>query len=106
MDQITLVTEGWAAGRVFAARSFLDRWRGVKRLPDGSRLLLAARWVHGFGLRDPLVVAAIDAEMKVAEVRILRRGRLLSFPQARFLLEMPTGATPPPVGSVLEMRRG
>jgi len=106
VDRVTLVTEGWASDHVFEARSFLQRWRGLKGLPDGSRLLLAARSVHGFGLRGPHLVAAIGGDMKVSEVRVLEPGRVLSFPRARFILEMPMDGTPPPVGSMLELHRG
>lgn len=106
MDRVTLVTEGWASDGVFAASSFLERWRGVKGLPDGSRLLLTARSVHGFGLKSPLLVAAIGGDMRVSDVEILRPGRVLSYPRARFILEMPLEGTPPPVGSVLEIHPG
>ena len=106
MDRVTLVTEGWASYRVFAARSFLEKWRGVKGLPDGSRLLLATRSVHGFGLKSPLLVAAIGGDMKVSDVQVLEPGRVLFYPRARFILEMPIDGTLPPVGSVLELRRG
>lgn len=106
MDRVTLVTEGWASGRVFAAGSFLEKWRGVKGLPEGSRLILAARSVHGFGLKGPLLVAAMDDDMRVTDVQVLEPGRVLTFPRARFILEMPIEGDPPPVGAMLELRGG
>lgn len=106
MDRVTLVTEGWTSQPVFAARSFLEKWRGVKALPGGSWLLMPAKSVHGFGLKETLLVAAIDGDMRVSDVRVLDPGRVLFFPRARLVLELPIDETAPPVGSVLELHRG
>jgi hypothetical protein len=68
--------------------------------------LLKTRSVHGFGLDAPLQIAAIDSHMEVYSLRRLRPGRVLFFPGARFVLELPLGADPPRLGSRLEIRIG
>lgn len=105
MDQIKLVTEGWATP-AHLARSFLDRWRGVKRVVGPFPLLLPTRSVHGVGLDAPILVVPIDAGLKVGDIRILQPGRFLTFPGARYVLEMPLASKPPPLGSTLELRHG
>lgn len=100
-----LVTEGWAT-RAHLARSFLDRWLGIRRVAGSKPVLIPTRSVHGFGLEAPLLVAVIDAGMRVGQVRALRPGGVLTFPTARYVLEMPMGSEPPPPGSVLELVRG
>lgn len=100
-----LATEGWSTP-AHLARSFLDRWRGIKRVAGPFPLLLRTRSVHGLGLDAPIIVAPIDAGLKVGKIRILQPGRFITFPRARYVLEMPLGSKPPPLGSTLEMRHG
>lgn len=67
----------------------------------GSGLLLQTRSVHGIGLRAPVRAVAITTGMRVLAVRWLLPGRIIFFPRARFVLELPAWVTPPPVGATL-----
>lgn len=100
VDTISLVADGWAARGIRRARSFRERWRGIKPMP-GSGLLLETRSVHGFGLTAPVRAVAITPGMRVLAVRWLLPGRILFFPTARFVLELPAWQSPPIVGSTL-----
>lgn len=100
VDSISLIADGWAARRIRLARSFRERWRGIELVP-GSGLLLETRSVHGFGMRVPVRAVAITPGMRVSAVRWLLPGRVLFFPRARFVLELPAWQSPPPVGSIL-----
>lgn len=100
VDSISLVTDGWAARGICHARSFRERWRGIEQVP-GSGLLLETRSVHGFGMRAPVRAVAITPGMRVSAVRWLLPWRILFFPTARFILELPAWQSPPPIGSTL-----
>lgn len=67
----------------------------------GSGLLLETRSVHGFGMRAPVRAVAITPGMRVSAVQWLLPGRVLIFPTARFVLELPAWVTPPRVGATL-----
>lgn len=87
------------------ARSFHQRWRGLKALPPGSALLLRTRSVHGFGMRHPFLAVALDDRLQVITSRVVRPDHIAWFPGARLVLEMSAGTEPPPHGAVLEARR-
>lgn len=103
MERITLAAEGWPAQQAFLATSFLERWRGTKPLPEGASLLLRTSSVHGFGLRDPLLLVAIDERMEVSAVEKLEPGAIAWFWRARFIIEMPVSTRPPTLGARLEV---
>jgi hypothetical protein len=68
--------------RCRVARTHRQRLRGVigrGRLgPDEALLLPGATSVHTFGLRHPLLVARLDAGLRVVDVRTVRPRRLLA----------------------------
>jgi hypothetical protein len=106
VDSISLVAEGWTVHDVGRARTFRDRWAGLKRTGRHRALLIPTRSVHGFGLRSPVLAVGISTSMTVTSVRLLGRGRILYFPGARFVVELPHDAEAPRVGSVVEIRHG
>lgn len=106
MDSVSLAADGWTADCVLRARTFRERWRGVKSIPEDAVLLMKTRSVHGIGLRASLRVVAVSSGMQVYAVRWLHPGRVLFFPKARFILELPPEADTPPIGSRLEIGCG
>jgi len=63
--------------------------------------VLAARSVHGFGMRESLGVVSLDAAGRVRRVGVLRPGRLFWDRGACWVIELPTGRPLPPPGMVL-----
>ena len=61
-------------------------------------MLLETWTVHGFGMRRSLVVVGIDRNRRVIGSRTLHPNRVIGFRGARYVLEMPVGTIPPPVG--------
>ena len=66
--------------------------------------LLATRSVHGFWLDEALWVVALDADLVVTGLSVLRRRRIVTVVDARWLLELPMARRPPPVGLRLTWR--
>lgn len=61
--------------------------------------MLIGTWsVHGFGMNRSLVAVGIGRDHRVMGVRTLRPNRVVVFPGARYVLEMPSGSVPPRVG--------
>jgi hypothetical protein len=87
------------------ARSFADRFLGVRRAPAGSVVVIRARSVHGFGLRQPLEVVGLDAEMRVVATSTLRPNRVIVLPSARMIVELPPGQPVPERGDLVEVTR-
>lgn len=106
MESVSLTGDGWTAHGVLRARSFRERWRGVKSIPEDAGLLLQTRSVHGFGMHTPLRVVAVTPRMRVYAVRRLLPRRVMFFLRARFVLELPLEADAPLIGSRLEIRSG
>jgi uncharacterized membrane protein (UPF0127 family) len=104
MQRVGIATSTWSVNGL-AARTFLDRLLGIRRTPAGSALLIRARSVHSFGLRRPLEVVALDAEMRVVSTDTLRPNRMLVIPSARLIVELPSGHPVPAKGDRVEVIR-
>lgn len=88
-------------GPVPVVRRFPQRWRGLRGSPEGSSLALPVSSVHGFGMDRELVVVGLDADLRVVASTRLRPNRILWLRGARWIVELPADATPPPVGTRL-----
>ena len=88
-------------GPVREARGFWGRWRGLRHSPDGAALLLRAGSVHGFGMDRPILVVGLDRRFTVVGVSKLVPNRIVRMRGARWIVELPETATPPPVGTRL-----
>jgi len=64
--------------------------------------VLAARSVHGFGMREPLGVVSLDAAGRVRRAGVLRPGRLFWDRGAYWVIELPPGRPLPPQGMILK----
>jgi len=95
------ICPGWSSGPIAVARSFSQRWRGLRPRPDAFGLLLKSRSVHSFGMKATLLVIALDAAGVVLATKALPPGRMLTMFDARHILELPGDAQPPPLGAVL-----
>lgn len=104
MEQVDLSSPGWQMSGL-VARTFLDRFLGMRRAPPGSALVIRARSVHGFGIRHEIPVIGLDADMRVVSTRTLRPNRVIVVPSARLLVELPRGRPMPRIGDRVEVTR-
>lgn len=95
---------GWRSGPLLVARTFRRRRRGLRPRSGGWGLLLAARSVHGFGMREALRVVSLDCRGRVRRVATLRPRRVFWDRGACWILELPVGRPLPPVGAALAAR--
>jgi uncharacterized membrane protein (UPF0127 family) len=80
---------------------FAERWRGLRTRHGG--MLFRAVSVHGFGMKRPLTVVAIDRNGRVIDVATLRPRRVYFKPAARLLLELEQSLERPEVGAVVAL---
>jgi hypothetical protein len=66
-------------------------------------LLLQARSVHGFGMREPLGVVSLDPGGRVRRVEMLLPRRVFWDRRAGWVMELPISRPPPPPGLVLRL---
>jgi hypothetical protein len=96
---------GWRSGPLLLARTYRERWRGLRPRPRGRGLLLAARSVHGRGMRERLLVVSLDAAGVVRRTELLRPQGVFVDRGAKWIVEMPAAVPAPAVGAVLRVRR-
>jgi len=72
-------SHGFRAEGVGLACGILQRWRGLMGA-EPRPLLVRATSVHGFWLRAPLVVVALDASGRVIAAVRLERRRVVTVP--------------------------
>lgn len=85
------------------AESFGDRFHGLRKLEPGASLLIRTSSVHAFGFRHPFRAIGLSDELTVVAHTIVQPWRAVWFPGCVFVMEMPTYATPPPLGARLEI---
>ena len=104
MDRVALL--GWSSesGSVGYARSFRERWRGLKGMPEGSAILMKTRSVHGFGVKAPFRAVGLTSTFEVVKTREVKPWRVVNFTGCRYVLELPIDVEPPLTGETLEMR--
>jgi hypothetical protein len=105
MERVKLSTSQWKVSG-YMARTFADRFFGVRRVPPGSIVVIPARSVHGFGLDQPLEVVGLDAGLRVVATATLRPNRIVAFPSARIIVELPSGRPVPEQGDLVEVTGG
>ena len=84
---------------VWVAETFWERLRGLNGRPPDAAMLLPGWSVHGVGMRRRITVIALDAEFRVMATRQLRPGGVCAVRGARWMLELPTWAEPPSIGT-------
>ena len=77
---------------VEVAETRAERMRGLLGreglLPEHAMLFQRTRSVHTFAMRFPVVVAYLDRDFRVLEVRLVRPNRLTANRRARHVLEL------------------
>jgi hypothetical protein len=101
--EVVLDCPGWRSGPVLVPTSFGQRWKGLRPEAGGRSMLFATRSVHGFGMRQGLRVVALDAELVVMSVGVLEPARVVWFPRAAFVLELPLDHPAPPPAARLSI---
>jgi len=104
MVRVRLESGEWSSGEVALASTFRERRRGLKAAGVDS-VLIETRSVHGIGMRGPFLAVGLGPDLEVRESRVVAPNRIAFFPGCRYVLEMAEAAPPPPIGSLLEMRR-
>ena len=81
--------------RVHVARASRDRRRGLRGRdgiePGSGMVFPGARSVHTFGMRFPIIVVFLDADLRVIEAREVVPGRLAWKLRARHVMEVGAG---------------
>ena len=106
MEWGTFVTDGWSSGSVWVAGTFLERLTGLRHRGGDHGMLIKGQSVHGFGMREPLLVVGLDERRTVVRFRVLFPYRVVWIRPAVEILELPVGREPPPAGAVLTWERG
>jgi hypothetical protein len=104
MDQVFLQVGAMRYGPVSEARTFWQRWRGLKGLPAGASVLIKTNSVHGFGVGNPFQAVGLTARFQVVATQVVKPWRIARFPGCRYVLELPLGAEAPEPGVMLERR--
>jgi hypothetical protein len=104
MDRVALLGRSSEFGVVGYARSFRERRRGLKGLPEGSAILMKTRSVHGFGVKAPFRAVGLTKTFEVVKIHEVIPWRVVNFPGCRYVLELPMDVEPPLTGETLEMR--
>ena len=102
MRRVRLTAGGWSS-EAEQAVTFVDRFRGLRALSPGARLLIETRSVHTIGLTRPINVVVIGRDGSVLDTRTLTRNRVLVNRLARHILEVPHGSDLPDLDSKVEI---
>ncbi len=106
MDHVVLQGESINFEAVSHARTFRERWRGLKGLPAGSAVLMKTRSVHGFGVKTPFRAVGLTKTFVVVETHVVKPRRVVNFPGCRYVLELPVDLEAPQTGETLELKSG
>ena len=103
MDQVFLQAGAKRYGPISQARTFWQRWRGLKDLPAGASVLIKTSSVHGFAVGTPFQAVGLTARFQVTAAQVVKPGRIARFPWCRYVLELPLAAEAPEPGVMLEL---
>jgi uncharacterized membrane protein (UPF0127 family) len=106
MECGTFCCDGWESGPVLVAHTFADRLKGLRHSSDDYGMLIKGPSVHGFGMKEPLLVIGLGERSTVVGYRTLFPRRVVWIRRAVEILELPVGLQPPSAGAVLTWERG
>lgn len=95
----------WSFEPVVVAATRLQRFRGLRPRSAGRGLMLRGTSVHGFGMREALMVVFLDPGGMVLGVERLLPGSLVRYGGATWVLELPPDSPIPQPGTTLEILR-
>jgi len=87
----------WAFDDISLAVGFSARLVGMRR-KDIDAVLLPVRSIHTWGMRQPIRVIGIDASGVVIATAVVGPRSVVRWKVARWILELPEGVPPPPIG--------
>jgi hypothetical protein len=99
VKRVNIDFDGTRIDSALEACTFIDRLRGVKALEDDTALVLRLNSIHTIGLPGSIKVVAVDDDGLVSQVEEVAPNRFARFTDARFLIELPRGATAPHIGA-------
>ena len=102
MRRVRLTAGAWSS-EAEQATTFIDRFRGLRALSPGARLLIETRSVHTIGLPFSIAVVVIGRDGSVLDTRTLTRNRVLFHRLAQHILEVPHGSDLPALDSKVEI---
>lgn len=103
MKSVFLSSENWSYERVWHARGFLERLRGMKMVGPGQAVLLETSSVHAIGVKHAFRAVGLSHDYVVMRIVTVRPWSIVSFPGCRYVVELPLEIDPPPVGARLEV---
>lgn len=103
MRKVWLSAEGWDPVVASHAIRFDERLFGRWSSNALDAVLIDTRSVHSFGMKRVCEVVGIDADLKVVGVSTLKPNRIISFPTASLILELPERSPVPLVGTTIEI---
>ena len=103
-SSLALEAPGWRSPPMRIADTLWCRWKGLRPESNGMGLILRGRSVHGWGMREPLGVLALDANGVVVGCGTLRPRRFLRLPGGVWMVELPSGWPLPVAGTEVTLR--
>ena len=91
MDQVFLQAGATRYGPISEARTFWQRWRGLKGLPPEASVLIRTSSVHGFAVETPFRAVGLTQRFQVTATQVVEPGRIAKFPGCHYVLELPQG---------------
>jgi uncharacterized membrane protein (UPF0127 family) len=95
----------WLFEFVILAATRSQRLRGLRPRSRGRAMVLRSNSVHGFGMKESLVVIFLGPSGKVLGVAPLPPRSVVRHKAAFWVLELPPGSPIPEPGTVLEVGR-
>jgi hypothetical protein len=89
----------WVVDDVALAVGFRERLAGMLR-KDIDTVLLPVRSIHTWGMQEPIRAVAVDRSGIVIATVIVGPRSVVRWRDARWILEVPPGVPPPPIGHV------
>lgn len=104
VSPLALEAPSWRSPPMRIADTLWCRWKGLRPESNGMGLILRGRSVHGWGMREPLGVLALDANGVVVGRATLRPRRFLRLPGGVWMVELPSCWPLPVVGTEITLR--
>jgi len=98
---VVLAAGTWRSPPVAVATTAAERRRGLRPRAEGRGLLLRGRVVHGFGMKENVLVVAVLPGGVVGSASVLCPRHLLVVDTGRWVLELPADHPRPPPGARL-----
>ncbi len=103
---VRLRTEGWVSPPMLVATTSSERRNGLRPAPGPFGVVLRCRSIHGFGMKVPLDVVALDGRGFILRSFVLQPRSIVHVPGAVWIAEMArSGRELPEPGTQLAVDR-